>query len=279
MPRVSIVLPVYNGGRFIEKAVKSVQSQSFRDWELCVVDDGSTDGTQSIVEHAQAHDTRIRYARNDRNLGIQKTLNKGLAMAQGMYVARIDADDQWIDFEKLSGQVAFLDKHGDYALVGTGAVVTDEHGKELSRFLNPETDVQIRHRILGKNCFTHSSVLFRADAARELKGYDEKSDARHVEDYDLWLRMGRKWKFANLPLYGVSWTLLASGLGSQNKLEQFVNAFAVSRRYRDAYPYALAGQARHAARIMLYWFFSLIPGAKARTACARLWTRAFKRAL
>ena len=272
-------MPVYNGGRFIEKAVKSVQSQSFRDWELCVVDDGSTDGTQSIVEHAQAHDTRIRYVKSDHNLGIQKTLNKGLAMAQGMYVARIDADDQWIDSEKLSRQVAFLDKHGDYALVGTGAVVTDEQGKELSRFLNPETDAQIRQRILGKNCFTHSSVLFRADAARELKGYDEKADVRHVEDYDLWLRMGRKRKFANLPLYGVSWTLLASGLGSQNKIEQFVNAFAVARRYRHAYPHAMAGQARHAARIALYWLFSLVPGTGLRSVLVRFWTRTFKRAL
>ncbi len=278
MPKVSIVLPVHNGEHFIAQAIKSVENQSFQDWELCVVDDGSTDGTKTVVGQAQSSDPRIRYV-SEESKGIQKALNKGLAMARGQYVARIDDDDRWIEPDKLARQVAFLDKHGEYALVGTGAVVRDERGVELSRFLNPETDEAIRRSILGKNCFTHSSVLFRKDIIRDIGGYDESSGTLHVEDYDLWLRVGKKRKFANLPIYGISWTLRASGTGFRNKLEQFKNALAVSRRHRHAYPNAWGGALRHCARIALYGIFSLIPGAVLRQNLVRFWARAFRRAL
>ena len=270
-------MPVHNGERFVGDAIASVQSQDFQLWELLVIDDGSSDRTKAIVEQAQLADPRIRYAKNDENLGIQKTLNKGIAMARGQYIARIDYDDRWIEHDKLSRQVGFLDAHDDYALVGTGMVVVDEQGNELSRVLNPETDQAIRSRILGKNCFTHSSVLFRTDAVKVLGGYSESSDVRHMEDYELWLRMGVKHKFANLPLYGVAWMLRQSSVSGTYKYTQFKNDIAVAAKYRDKYPGYWAGLLRNCARLVLYGMLGFIPFLSAKYAAVRVYAKLFRR--
>ena len=143
IPSISIVLPTYNGARTIAQAVESVLAQTHAGWELLVVDDGSTDGTAVLVAGYVAKDSRIRYLKSEANMGIQKTLNKGLHEAQGKYVARIDDDDVWIDAGKLAAQLAYMEANPACVLVGTGVVVADGEGKELFRYLLPETDVEI----------------------------------------------------------------------------------------------------------------------------------------
>src|SRR3989344_3196134 len=101
-PGISVLLPTYNGGRFITKAIESVLKQSFGDFELIVIDDGSSDYTPKIVEEFARKDSRIIFVKNKENLGIQKTLNRGLSLAKGIYIARIDDDDEWADKNKLS---------------------------------------------------------------------------------------------------------------------------------------------------------------------------------
>lgn len=259
MPKVSILLPTYNGAKFVAQAIESVLAQDFSDWELLVVDDGSVDDTAHIVQGFAARDPRIIYIKNDRNLGIQKTLNDGLRHAQGQYIARIDDDDEWSDPRKLEEQIAFLDSHPEYVLVGTGAIVVDENRKELFRFLNTQTDEAIRQELLGKNCFTHSSVMFRKDAALRVNGYTETKDALHVEDYDMWLKLGRVGKLENLPLYGVRWMLRASAISSRNRITQFVNSMRLSVTYRHSYPGFMKGFVRSWIRLIAYGIFSFIP--------------------
>jgi teichuronic acid biosynthesis glycosyltransferase TuaG len=106
-PVISIILPTYNGATYISRAIESVAAQSYTDWELLVIGDGSTDTTAGIVAEYIKKDSRIQYVKNDSNLGIQKSLNRGLHLAQGKYIARIDDDDQWIDTEKLTKQLNF----------------------------------------------------------------------------------------------------------------------------------------------------------------------------
>jgi len=256
---VSIILPTYNGARYIADAIESVQAQIFPQWELLVIDDGSTDNTLTIVQELALKDSRVIYLKNDHNLGIQKTLNRGLHVARGKYIARIDDDDQWIETKKLEKQVEFLDTHPDYVLVGTGVVMIDEENKELVRYLLPESDRDIRKKILGKNCFVHSSVLFKKEAALQFGGYDETQATRHVEDYDLWLKLGTDGKFANLSIYATQFMLREGGLSSRNKIEQFKKNIRLAKKYKKNYPRYWSAIIRSWVRIVLYGLVFKLP--------------------
>ncbi len=260
IPKVSIILPVYNGERFLARAIRSVQAQSFQDWELVVVDDGSKDGSAAVARTAAEKDKRLKYVFQE-NSGIQKALNHGLSLARGEYVARVDDDDEWLDQEKLQAQVDFLNAHPEHVLIGTGAIVKDEAGRELYRYLPPIEDVAIRQRLLQRNCFIHSSVLFRAEPVRRLGGYPETKETLHVEDYDLWLRLGRNGKLANLPRYATGFTLRPGNISSRNKSEQFQKDLRLTSAYRRDYPGYLPAMARGYLRLWGYRLFRLLPGA------------------
>lgn len=275
MSTISIILPTWNGSRLIERAIRSVQDQDFQDWELLVVDDGSTDQTPVLVKTLAQSDPRIVYFRNEHNLGVQKTLNNGLRLAKGTYIARIDDDDVWIDKTKLSRQFAFLESHPDHALVGTGVIVVDEEDRELVRYFLPETDAAIHAALLLHNCFVHSSVLFRRELATRLGGYDETPETRHVEDYDLWLRIGLSAKYANLPIYSVRFTVRAASMSQSNKMEQCKKDILLVKRYRGKYPHALRAYVRAYVRLLVYGFFRVIPLLQLRWAMLRFYRKYF----
>ena len=125
MPLVSIILPAYNGAQWITKAIESVLAQSFSDFELIIINDGSTDDTEAIILRFAGQDSRIRYIRNERNLGIQRTRNISLEQSYCDYMAEIDQDDEWVDKDKVKKQFAFLKAHPDHVLIGTGAIMVD----------------------------------------------------------------------------------------------------------------------------------------------------------
>jgi len=234
--RVSIILPTFNGHNPINRSVQSVFSQSYGGWELIIVDDYSNPSIGRVIEKKYLDDPRLHIHRNNENMGIQRSLNKGISLAKGEYIARIDDDDWWHDREKLSKQIRFLDNNSEYGMIGTGTVVVDERGIEIFRYLSKESDEEIREIILRKNPFTHSSVLFRRSLINELSGYSEALEARYVEDYDLWLRMGARAKLANLPNHSVSFTLKEKGsLSSDNKVIQLKNSLGLIRQYKKDY--------------------------------------------
>src|ERR1700722_18205126 len=162
-PRVSIILPTYNRVDLLARAVKSITTQSFSDWELIVVNDASTDGTKAYLDGLAAQDPRIHPVHNVKNNypDISKNLNEAMAVARGAYVARLDDDDYWCDPDKLKKQVDFLDALPDHVIVGGGTIVVDEHDKEQFRYHKLENDPQIRDKALFANPFTHSTVMFR----------------------------------------------------------------------------------------------------------------------
>ncbi|MES2416416.1 MAG: glycosyltransferase [Patescibacteria group bacterium] len=256
---VSIILPTYNGSQRIEMALESVLAQKYSNWELLVLDDGSQDNTASIVDIFVKKDARIKYIKNEVNLGIQKTLNKGLKEAKGEYIARIDDDDVWCDQNKLNEQILFLEKNTEYVLVGTGVIIVDENNRELFRYLLPQTDSEIRKNILSKNCFIHSSVLFKKDKVMQIGGYDESINTRHVEDYDLWLRLGLNGKFANIPSYAVMFKLHNASISAQNKIEQYKKIFKVIKTFKNQYPKYFKAYIRSIARLVVYGFFAKLP--------------------
>ncbi len=254
----SIILPTYNGADRISRAIESVLNQQYKDWELIVVDDGSTDSTNAVVNAFVVQDSRIRYVRQVENAGIQKALNRGLYESRGVYVARIDDDDVWIDTHKLQDQVHFLHLHPGHVLVGTGVIVSVK-GKEVFRYLMPVTDHDIRKRMLGKNCFVHSTVVFKKETALLVGGYSESSLLRHCEDYDLWLRLGMHGNLHNLPTYTTEYTLRPESLSGQHKKRQLAINVGLIRRYRDAYPKYVFWCFVGYIRFIAYGLYTCIP--------------------
>lgn len=256
MPRISIILPTHNGERFIARAIKSVQAQTFTDWELLIIDDGSD------VPPAAVDDVRVKSIRFEKNQGIQHALAEGLNRAQGEYIARIDDDDEWCDNNKLQSQLDYFTAHSDCVLVGTGLIVVNEQGRELYRFLNPQTDAKIRSEILYRNCFSHSTVMFKKSSAMQFGGYGESEAVRHVEDYDLWLKLGTIGSFANLPEYSVRLTARSTSISGQHKLLQFKNQLAITGLYKSnaSYKSYSTNRLKSYLRYLLYFTFgSLVP--------------------
>ena len=194
-PLVSVILPTYNRGQYIAKAVESVWRQSYKNLELIIINDASTDATGELVSVFSKHNPRITILRNETNLGIVASLNKGIGVAQGKYIARLDDDDIWCDDKKIEKQVDFLEKNPEYCLTGGGVIKIDKNGKEIVRYLLPEKDEDIRKTILINNAFAHTTVLFRKDTFLKVGGYDEQF--AFIEDWDLWLKMGKIGKFYN----------------------------------------------------------------------------------
>jgi glycosyltransferase involved in cell wall biosynthesis len=259
MTLISIILPVYNGERTLTKAIDSVIAQTYHDWELIIVNDCSTDNTQKIIEEYCIKDTRITYIPQNKNEGIQKSLNHGIAHTKGEYIARIDADDIWSDKEKLRTQGYFLDTHPAHVLVGTGAIIIDQYSKELSRYLPPSDDMSIRERILSKNCFVHASVLIQKKALDKVGPYSETINARHVEDHELWLRLGTVGMLANIPSYSVSLTASPDGITAQHRLIQAYRMLLLSVKFHKKYPRFFLGICFAIARICFFTIVAVLP--------------------
>ncbi|MCK4437269.1 glycosyltransferase [bacterium] len=187
-PKVTVLMSVYNGEEYLKEAIDSILNQTFKDFEFVTVNDGSTDRTAEILQSYQDH--RIKIINNERNVGLTKSLNKGLKMARGEYVARMDADD--ISFaERFEKQVGYLNNHPEIALVGTGFEKIDETGQKISSTpgLNSEG---IYYTLTFYNCIVHSSVMFRKKIVLEIGGYDE--NLAKSQDLDLWHKISRKSK-------------------------------------------------------------------------------------
>lgn len=253
---VTIILPAYNGAKWIEKAVQSALTQSFTDFEFIIINDNSRDDTEKIVLRLANSDKRIKYSKNEYNLGVQKTRNIALERSKGEYIAEIDQDDEWIDQNKLKKQIEFLKNNNEYILIGTGAIMVNEEGVEIARYLMPETDSKIRNKILRANCFIHSSVVYRAKTVKEIGGYTVE---KMSEDHDLWLRLGRVGKFTNLKEYAVQYCFSPKGYNSQDKIVRLKQNLLFAKEHKDFYPNYFPAMLLGWTKIYFYPFFNLMP--------------------
>jgi len=194
IPTVSVVLSVRNGGKDLPKALETILNQSFSDFELIAINNGSIDGTRAFLDGIA--DPRVRvYHQEDQ--GLAAALNRGISLARGRYIARQDHDD-WALPTRIAQQVAFLDAHPDHALVGTRAEIW-VGDTPSGRFHDHQTEDDIlRFDLLSNNPFVHSSVMMRKAALDHVGGY-ATDPARHPpEDYELWSRIARHYRVANL---------------------------------------------------------------------------------
>jgi len=193
-PKVTVVIPVYNREKYIGDAIDSILAQTFTNFELIVIDDGSTDRTQRVVQ--SYHDPRIRMGCNETNEGIPRTRNTGIQLARGEYLAFLDSDD-WAYPERLAKQVAFLDSHPDYAAVGAWIEWMDEEGRYLRRAKRkPILPDEIAAQRLFQQGIENSASMARTVVLREY-GHREEYDVS--EDFDLWARIAATHKLATLP--------------------------------------------------------------------------------
>jgi len=191
-PRVSIVMPVFNGGAYLTEAVESLLAQTLSDFELVAVDDGSDDGSVAVLEGFRERDRRVRpiFAAHQ---GIVAALNRGVTEARAEYVAIANADDVSIP-ERLARQARYLDEHEQVAVVGSAVETIDEVGRPGHRLRFPSEPGRVRATLRKHNCFAHPSVMFRRSVVAAVGGY--RID--YAEDYDLWLRISERFDLANL---------------------------------------------------------------------------------
>jgi glycosyltransferase involved in cell wall biosynthesis len=196
-PKITVIMPVFNGEHYLTEAIDSILAQTFSDLEFLIVDDGSTDATPDILAQYVADDRRVRVLRNEANCGIVDSLNRGLDEARASLIARMDADDISLP-ERLERQYLFLNQHPDVGLLGTWAQIWRE-GQKTSRRHSPSlTDIRLRFELLFNNPFVHSSIMMRKKVAVAVGGYRFEQPP-YPEDYDLWSRMARITKMANIP--------------------------------------------------------------------------------
>src|SRR3989344_4060536 len=252
-PLVSVVLPTQNRLKTLHDALHSVLNQSYSDLEVVLIDDYSDQETKIGIEEIARKDSRVRIVRNEENIGFVPSLNKGIREAKGEYIARLDDDDSWCDPRKLEKQVAFMEQHPEYVLVGGGLIRVDEDGREIVRQLFPETDEAIRATMLITDPFVHPAVLFRKKDAQRVGGYDEKF--HYSQDWELWMRLGKLGKYYNFQEYFVRYLQSSQNRSNKNMRHHLWLAIVARKRYKDRFPNFWKGY-------MLGWLsylFSFIP--------------------
>ncbi|MCK4829810.1 glycosyltransferase, partial [bacterium] len=212
-PDIRVVMPVYNGDKYLKEAIESILQQTYQNFEFIVINDSSTDNTKEILKLYD--DPRIMIINNSNNLGLTKSLNKGIKAAKGEYIARMDADDISLP-HRFETQVKFLKNNSDYALVGSSYYQIDDREKIRSLIKVLTQNREIKEGLENQNWFGHGSVMMRKDAFHNVGGYHERY--KYSQDYDLWLRMAENYKLANIeePLY--CWRSTSHCISQKNQI-------------------------------------------------------------
>ncbi len=202
MPKISVLMGVYNCEKTVAKSIASIVNQSFSDWEFIICDDGSTDNTYKLIQELAKDEPRIVLIKNDVNKGLAYTLNHCLQYANGEYCARMDGDDL-CDSSRLEHQMRFLEDHSEYGFVSSRMTRFDEEGTyDIPEYIDSYTPEE-KDFVKGSP-FPHAPVMIRKSVYESVGGYRDLSHTLGVEDYDLWFRLyaqGYKGYILQEPLY------------------------------------------------------------------------------
>ncbi|HEX8981094.1 MAG TPA: glycosyltransferase [Parasulfuritortus sp.] len=212
MVLISVLMPVFNGEKYIAQAVESILDQTFTDFELILIDDGSRDGTLPILQSFAARDARIRLVSRE-NRGLVVSLNEMLQMAQGEFIARMDADDIALP-DRFAWQVQFLREHPETVCLGGAFQLIDEADRLLATLSPPSSNDDIQQSILaGHGAICHPTAMMRRDALIKVGGYD--AAYYPAEDVNLWLRLGEVGELANLESPVLKYRLHGNSISEQ----------------------------------------------------------------
>jgi glycosyltransferase involved in cell wall biosynthesis len=235
MPKVSINILTKNRAHALQKALMGVGKQSFKDFEVVVVNDGSTDETAKVLSGFNPSFLDFKIINHKLSLGITQSRQEALLVSTGEYVAILDDDDEWLDADKLKKQVEFLDTHKDYVLVG-GGIKIESGIKTYELRMRPSSDKDIRKTMLFRNNFFTSTILFKRQVAIQVGGFLQ-DNIDLAEDYDLWLRLGKIGKMYN---FSEVFTNYTQNRYNKDKLKQFFRKqYLLVERNQKSYPYGL----------------------------------------
>ena len=244
---VTVIILSYNKAHLISESIQSVLTQKLTNIEIIVIDDASTDNTQEFLVPFLKN-SQIRFIQNKKNIGISQNRNYGVFLAKGKFVAMLDGDDVWLDCDKLTKQVKYLEENPECGAVGTWVVQIDEYGSNIKKIAYEEKDESLRKSILYRNSIAHSSVLFRKDVVQSVGGYDDSLAT--MEDHDLWLKIGVQSTLATLPIYALGYRVYQGNITKSRKIRIALDELRVVWRHRREYKGIYVGIARGILRLI-----------------------------
>src|SRR4030042_5762754 len=215
MSKVTVLMSVYNGERYLMEAIHSILNQTWRDFEFLIINDGSTDDTQNIL--TSFTDKRIKIENNLINIGLTKSLNRGLDLTNGDLIARQDADDISLP-QRLERQISYFKSHPNIALLGTWANSIDANGKTISKICPISDPSLLKWRLIFKNQIIHSSIMFDKKKVLTIGAYD--TDIKYAQDYDLWSRIFMRYEVHQIPEIMIHLRNHSENISRKNLLEQ-----------------------------------------------------------
>jgi glycosyltransferase involved in cell wall biosynthesis len=228
-PLITVLIPAYNAGAYFDAAVSSIRNQTFTNFHLLIINDGSTDETLATANRHAAQDPRIRVISRP-NRGLVPTLNEGLAETKTPFLARMDADDI-AESHRLEKQISYLLQSPEVVCVGSWVETIDERGRRIRIVATPTEHAEIdAHQLAGHTSIIHPAATFRTATARAVGGYRE--ECLLAEDLDLWLRMAELGQLHNLPEPLLQYRVHAKSISSTNPERQMK---AVTRACTDAW--------------------------------------------
>ena len=195
-PKVSIIMSIYNEEQYLSEAIESILHQTFRDYEFIIINDGSVDRTHEIIKRYMEKDKRIRVIDHEKKEGLARSLNDGIRIAQGKYIARMDGDDISLP-QRFERQIDFMEAHPEVGALGTYFKEIDENGNILPRKQNPILWKDIGKALFHYNPIGHPSAMMKKSILEKLGGYDESFHT--AQDYELFCRIAEVSQLRNLP--------------------------------------------------------------------------------
>lgn len=220
MTKVSVIMPVYNGEKYLDEAIESILSQSYKDFEFIILDDGSTDSSPEII--SRYYDSRIKLI-SLKHVGLVSALNEGIKKSTGEYILRCDSDDVSMP-DRISTQVSILDNNPSIGMCGSWAEIIDGIGNKVGEMTYPPIDNRkIKKYALLHSPFIHPSVIMRKNILLQVGGY---KNFRHVEDYELWTRILNRTETCNLPRFLIKYRIHDGQITKRKKwLIKFIGIF------------------------------------------------------
>ena len=223
-PKVTVLMPVYNGEKYLREAIDSILNQTFTDFEFLIINDGSTDSSVEIINSYD--DSRIRLIHNEKNLKLVASLNKGMDLARGKYIARMDCDDISLP-DRIEKQVIFMDENPDIVVTGTWVENIDING-DFINIVKPPVGGDMESLYWRPSPLIHPSVMMQKNIIEKYK-YDLAF--MHAEDYELWLRISKKYKIDNIPEVLLKYRIHNCNISKIYRKEQLTSSYNAFQKY------------------------------------------------
>ncbi|MCP4649291.1 MAG: glycosyltransferase [PVC group bacterium] len=236
-PLISVLMPAYNAKQYIKEAIESIINQTFKDFEFIIIDDNSKDNTWDIIQEYAHKDSRIVALKNDENLKLSKTLNKGLAQAKGKYIARMDADDISVP-DRFQKQINYMERYPEVGILGGAMELRDINDKFIGIRKYSVMDEKIKKYIYRYCPFCHPAIMLKKDVLNQVGGYNEQWNP--AEDYDLYFRIGKITKFANLKDILIKYRVVPQSMTTGLTNEMYLKTIKIRLKYAKDKDYKMS---------------------------------------